>query len=218
MEEKEYEKAVITLSKDALSQLRPADYSGRIVVIDKPDGIEEAVADLRKSEIIGFDTETRPSFKKGLLYNVSLIQLATKDSCYLFRTNLIGYPRPLIELLEDPQILKIGLSIHDDFHNLKRVTELEPAGFIDLQSFVKDYKIIDNSLSKVYGILFDERISKGQRLTNWECAELTKAQQTYAALDAYACIRIYEFLKSNKFDPKKSRYLCLPPETEEIKI
>lgn len=218
MEEKEYEKAVITLSKDALSQLRPADYSGRIVVIDKPDGIEEAVEDLRKSEIIGFDTETRPSFKKGLLYNVSLIQLATKDSCYLFRTNLIGYPRPLIELLEDPQILKIGLSIHDDFHNLKRVTELEPAGFIDLQSFVKDYKIIDNSLSKVYGILFDERISKGQRLTNWECTELTKAQQTYAALDAYACIRIYEFLKSNKFDPKKSRYLCLPPEPEEIKI
>lgn len=215
MTPQEYNKAIVTIGKDRLSTLPTAEFEGKLVVIDNESKLEDAINFLKKAKIIGFDTETRPSFKKGLCYNVALIQLATPECCYLFRTNLIGYPKELIEILENPDILKVGLSIHDDFHSLRKVTELEPQGFIDLQSFVKEFKISDNSLSRVYGILFDKRISKGQRLTNWEASELSEAQQVYAALDASACIQIYEYLKAGKFDPKTSKYLTLLPESEE---
>lgn len=219
MSPEEYQRARVTIDKEELSKLAAANYHGNIVVIDKPEQVDDAIKTLRRSSIIGFDTETRPSFRKGVQYKVALIQLATTDSCYLFRTNLIGYPKELIDLLEDPKILKVGLSIHDDFHNLKKVAEIEPEGFIDLQTFVKDFKIADNSLSRVYAILFGKRICKGQRLSNWEQGDLTEAQQMYAALDAYACIRIYEYLIGNNFDPKSSKYLTLPPveEPEEEK-
>lgn len=226
MTPQEYIRSIITISRDKLATLPAAEYKGEVCLVENEEQLEEALKDLNLAPIIGFDTETRPSFRKGQLYQVSLIQLATPQKCYLIRTNTLGYPKGLIDLLENPEILKVGLSIHDDFHNLRKVTEVEQQGFIDLQQFVKEYKIADNSLSRIYGILFGERISKGQRLTNWEAPELTKAQQNYAALDAYACIRIYNYLKEGKFNPKNSEYLILPEEplkeeskdNEEIKI
>lgn len=214
MDQKDLEKAFVTISKEKLCTLPAAEYTGKCVIVDNEIKLKDAIRDLRSSPIIGFDTETRPSFKRGQTYKVALIQLATSDCCYLFRTNEIGYPRDLIEVLEDKQLLKVGLSIHDDFHNLRKVIDISPENFIDLQTFVKDYKIADNSLSRVYGILFGQRISKGQRLTNWEAAELTEPQQNYAALDAYACIRIYKFLKEGNFDPLQSPYLTIPHENE----
>ena len=185
------------------------------MLVDQPSNLASAIADLNSVPIIGFDTETRPSFRRGQTHNVALIQLATQNCCYLFRTNEIGFPKDLMDILENPNILKVGLSIHDDFHNLRRITEVEPHGFIDLQNYVKEFKIADNSLSRVFGILFGERISKGQRLTNWESSELTESQQKYAALDAYACIKIYNYLKEGKFDPYSSKYLTFPPEPVE---
>lgn len=214
MTSEEYKRAIVTINKDKLANLPAAEYKGEIVLVDQESKVKEAVEVLKNSPIIGFDTETRPSFRKGLYYNVALIQLCTQDKCYLFRTNIIGYPKELIEILENPNLLKVGLSIHDDFHNLRKVTELNPQGFVDLQPYVKEFKIADNSLSRVFGILFGERISKGQRLSNWESSELSESQQSYAALDAYACIRIYEYLNSGKFDPMKSEYLIFPPEPE----
>lgn len=218
MTQKEFDRAIVTISKEQLAKLPIAVYEGKICLVDTPDKMEEAVKHLKEAKIIGFDTETRPSFKRGHTFKMALIQLCTQDCCYLFRTNEIGYPKELIDILEDPNILKVGLSIHDDFHNLRRVTNIEPKGFIDLQTFVKDYKIADNSLSRLYGILFGYRISKGQRLTNWENAELTPLQKNYAALDAFACISIYNYLTQGKFNPKESKYLTLPtePETENI--
>ena len=215
MDQKDLNKAFVSISKEKLCTLPVASYPGRIELIDNPSKLDYAIAELKKAPIIGFDTETRPSFRRGQLYNVALIQLATPDCCYLFRTNEIGFPKKLIALLEDSDILKVGLSIHDDFHNLRRVTEIDPRGFIDLQNYVKEFKIADNSLSRVFGILFGKRISKGQRLTNWEAAELTDSQQNYAALDAYACIKIYCYLKEGKFNPYNSEFLTFPPEPEE---
>ena len=176
MTPQDYAKAIVTINKDALATLPAEEYSGKIILVDAETKIPRAIEALRKAQIIGFDTETRPSFKKGQQYNVALVQLSTPDASYLFRTNLIGYPKEMMDLLEDPDKLKIGLSIHDDFHNLKRVADFEPCGFIDLQQYVKEYKIADNSLSRVYGILFGKRISKGQRLSNWEASELTESQ------------------------------------------
>lgn len=218
MDAKDYARAIVTLPKDSLADLPAADYQGKIFLIDNEEKLRKAVERLRYEKILGFDTETRPCFKKGMAYNVALIQLATPDNCYLFRTNLIGYPKELLAILEDHNILKVGLSIHDDFLNLRKVAEFEPQGFIDLQPFVKNFKIADNSLSRIYGILFGQRICKGQRLTNWEASELTESQQKYAALDAFACIRIYNYLKEGKFNASCSKYLILPPDPETIEI
>lgn len=196
----------VSIPKNELAELPAASYEGKISVIDKQEMVGEAIAILRKESEIGFDTETRPSFKKGQHYTVSLLQLSTRKETFLFRLNKIGIPKELIDLLEDPTIIKIGLSINDDFMNLRRKVEINPDGFIDLQSFVKNYHIADNSLSRIYGILFGKRISKGQRLTNWEAEKLTEYQEEYSALDAMACLHIYDHLLRNGYDWQNSIY------------
>lgn len=218
MDPENFDKAIVTISKERLAALPPEEFRGEIIVIDSLEKVASAVEEIRAADVIGFDTETRPSFKRGQTFNVALVQLCTPHKCYLFRTNLIGYPKELIKLFEDPDILKVGLSIRDDFHNLRKVNDIEPRGFVDLQNFVKEFKIADNSLSKLYAILFGKRISKSQRLTNWEALPLTEAQKNYAALDAYACIKIYEYLKEGNFDPTISPYLTFPPDPENIEI
>lgn len=195
-----------SITKAELAELPAETFAGTITVIDTPEAVENAVSLLASSDIIGFDTETKPSFRRGEHHFVSLLQLSTPDHCFLFRLNKIGLPEKVAAILEDASLLKIGLSIHDDFINLNKKFKLEPQGFIDLQSFVKEYNIADNSLSRIYGILFDKRISKGQRLSNWEATELTQFQKEYAALDAIACITIYRHLTTVGFDYRTSKY------------
>ncbi len=214
METENQPKITVSISKEQLALLPMASFLGKVEVIDRPELAEAAVESLWESDVIGFDTETRPSFRKGVVNKVALMQLSTRKCCYLFRLNKIGMPEGLKRLLEDPDKLKIGLSIHDDFHNIRNLCgEFEPAGFIDLQPFVKKYSIADNSLARIYGILFGQRISKGQRLTNWEAEELTPNQQNYAALDAIACIQIYDWVTQGRFIPELSPYM--QPEQEE---
>lgn len=190
-----------------MANLPLVQYSGGATVIDSEVGLKEAVKHLSKARIIGFDTETRPSFKKGVSHEVSLLQLASPEMCFLFRINTIGMHPLLTQLLEDPNLLKVGVSLHDDFHSLERICNIVPKGFVDLQQYVKNYNIADNSLAKIYAILFGQRISKGQRLTNWEAETLTPAQVNYAAFDAISCIKIYDYISSGLFDPLHSPYL-----------
>lgn len=197
----------VTISKQQLADLPAAAYTGKAFVVDSEEDAGKAAEVLRNADIIGFDTETKPSFKRGATYNVALLQLSTRDTCFLIRLNHIGLPKPIQEILENPSLLKVGVSIHDDFRNLRKVYDLNPEGFIDLQNFVKDFGIVDNSLSRIYAVLFGKRISKGQRLTNWEASELTAHQCDYAALDALSCIEIYERLRTEGFDPAGSPYL-----------
>lgn len=195
-----------SIPKTELAALPAESFTDKIIVVKNSNDAEKAVAKLQKARFIGFDTETKPSFKRGEHHKVALLQLATSEECFLFRLNQFDLPKSVISLLEDENKLKIGLSVHDDFLSLKKRFKFEPKGFIDLQSFVKNYNIADNSLSRIYGILFDKRISKGQRLSNWEAPELTQAQKEYASLDAKACITIYDHLIENGFDHKKSKY------------
>lgn len=211
--QKEYQ---ISISKEELSALPSADYFGSVVVVENKDDAQAALPILRESSIIGFDTETRPTFKKGHTNNVALMQLSTPTKCFLFRINKIGLMPEIVQLLEDPEKLKVGLSIHDDFNRLCKTTNLIPGGFIDLQSYVKMFKIADLSLQRIYAILFDQRITKGQRLTNWEAEELSVAQQNYAAMDAFACIKIYNHLNNGKFLPEKSKYRKIIEKEEAI--
>lgn len=207
----------VSIGKEALSALPAADLDLPVHVVDTEAGVVSAAEALRNADIIGFDTETRPSFRRGERHTVALMQLSTRTDCFLIRLNKIGLPESIRSILEDPAKLKIGLSVKDDFNSLHKKFELTPAGFIDLQLFVKQFAIIDNSLSRIYAILFNERISKGQRLTNWEAETLTTHQQNYAALDARACITIYDKLSTEGFSPKDSPHykLLYDPSAEE---
>ena len=145
---------------------------------------------------MGIDTETRPSFKKGVHYNVSLLQISTLDTCFLFRLNRIGMAKPLVELLENSGITKVGLSLHDDYQALNKRKRFTPASFLDLQKYVTRFGIEEKGLQKMYAIVFGERISKSQQLTNWDADVLTDKQKLYAATDAWACLKIYHHLKN----------------------
>ncbi|MBR5335268.1 MAG: 3'-5' exonuclease domain-containing protein 2 [Bacteroidaceae bacterium] len=184
------------IEKSEVAQMPNTLFSGRIITIDTPDDAEKAVLALSRESIVGIDTETRPSFRKGVHYNVSLLQISTLETCFLFRLNRIGIPNPLIELLENNGITKVGLSLHDDYQALNKRKRFTPANFLDLQKYVTRFGIEEKGLQKMYAIVFGERISKSQQLTNWDADVLTDKQKLYAATDAWACLRIYHHLKN----------------------
>lgn len=187
-----------SISKQEISLLEIEEFSGRIIVIDNEKDTDKAVSYLSQFEAVGFDTETRPSFKKGTRYKISLMQISTDEACFLFRLNRIGIPQSLENFLVNENILKIGLSLRDDFGAIRKRTDIKPANFLDLQNYVGQFGIEDASLQKIYAILFDKKISKGQRLSNWEADVLTEQQKKYAALDAWACLKIYNQLNQDK--------------------
>jgi ribonuclease D len=186
------------IAKADIAQMPSELFSGRIIVIHSVNDVEKAVNYLKSFPIVGIDTETRPSFAKGKSYEVSLLQLSTEDTCFLFRLNYIGMPKVLVDLLQDGRQLKVGLSLRDDIMNLKRKHEFAPNGFLDLQQYVKEMGIEAQSLQKIYALLFGKKISKSQRLTNWEADVLTDRQKGYAATDAWACVRIYKYIEELK--------------------
>ena len=184
--------------KSLISSLPRAEFEGRIHVIISKTQAEKAVNYLLAQPILGVDTETRPSFSRGTSYHVALLQVSTHDTCFLFRLNVIGMTPAIIRLLEDTTVPKIGLSWHDDLNGLRKLKRFEAGNFIDIQEHVREIGIEDLSLQKLYANLFGCQISKAQRLTNWERDVLNVKQQTYAATDAWACIKIYEELERLK--------------------
>lgn len=180
------------LTKEELNELETESFSGNIHIVDTEEQAIKACEYLMQQKIVGFDTETKPSFIKGEIHHVSLMQISDDINCFLFRLNQIGIPDCLTKFLRTKRVLKIGLSTKDDFRALNQLkNDIKPDNFIELQNFVTQYGIEEKSLSKIYAIIFGKRISKGQRLSNWEAEELTTKQQIYAALDAYATRRIY---------------------------
>lgn len=178
--------------KAQISSLPVAQFPGRIILILTPGETEKAVRYLLSQPILGFDTETRPSFKRGHQHKVSLLQVSTPDTCFLFRLNHTGLTPALINLLEDRTVKKIGLSWHDDVNSLNKIGEFKTGSFIDIQDLVRELGIEDLSLQKLYANLFNQKISKRQQLSNWEADILSDKQKMYAATDAWACIMIYE--------------------------
>ena len=170
-------------------------FPGRIFVVYTESDAEKAVAYLKDQRIVGVDTETRPSFKRGTTHKVALLQISTQDTCFLFRHNRIGMPDSLQEFLMS-DTLKIGLSLKDDFNSLRKRQDMHPdrGNWIELQEYVGKFGIEDRSLQKIYANLFGEKISKNQRLSNWEADVLSEGQKLYAATDAWACVEIYNCL------------------------
>ena len=178
--------------KAMIPSLPIAQFPGRIIVILTPGETEKAVRYLLSQPILGFDTETRPSFKRGHQYKVSLLQVSTIDTCFLFRLNHTGLTPAIIQLLEDRTVKKIGLSWHDDLNSLNKIGNFKTGSFIEIQDLVRDLGIEDLSLQKLYANLFNQKISKRQQLSNWETDILTDKQKMYAATDAWACIMMYQ--------------------------
>lgn len=178
--------------KQKIGALPKAIFDGRVFVVQSESEARRAVDYLLSRDILGFDTETRPAFKKGVSHKVGLLQVATREECFLFRLNFTGLTPDILRLLQDNTILKIGLSWHDDLRMLHQRAPFQPGKFVELQDLVGRIGIKDMSLQKLYANLFHQKISKSQRLTNWDADVLKESQKRYAATDAWACIRIYE--------------------------
>lgn len=181
--------------KHKIADLPRVVFPGRIITISTPGETEKAVDFLLSQEILGVDTETRPSFKKGLRYEVSLLQVSTVDTCMLFRLHLTGMTPAILRFLEDKKVPKIGLSWHDDLLQLHRKAAFEAGYFVELQDVAANFGIEDKSLQKLYANLFRKKISKAQRLSNWEATVLRDSQKLYAATDAWTCILLYQEFK-----------------------
>lgn len=186
-----------SITKEELIDLPLKWFEGEIVLIEDFEKMRFATQILSRQSIIGFDTETRPSFKKGKVNSVSLLQLSTKDQAFLFRLNKIGLPNEIVEILTNPNIIKPGVAIRDDIKGLQELGKFKPAGFIELQDFAKDLGIQNFSLKKLTAITMGFRISKTQQLSNWEADTLSEAQAIYAATDAWTALGIFENFSNN---------------------
>ena len=174
-----------------VSELKRVEFFGKIMVVNTPEEAERVVDYLLSQPILGFDTETRPAFVRGRHYVCSLLQVATHTDCFLFRLNYIGLCPAVVRLLGDETVTKVGLAWNNDLLSLRELGKFKQGHFIDLQQMVRELGIEDQSLVKIYANLFGERISKTERLSNWERIELKMSQMVYAAIDAWACVRIY---------------------------
>lgn len=180
--------------KTKIAALPRVTFDGCIVVVVTEREAEKAVQYLLSQPILGVDTETRPTFKRGQLHQVALLQVSSHEVCFLFRLNLLGMSPAVKRLLEDAVVPKIGLSLRDDLHALHALGDFENGNYIDLQDHVKEIGVEDLSLQKLYANFFGLRISKREQLTNWEADILNDRQKMYAATDAWSCIMLYEEL------------------------
>lgn len=183
-----------TISNEQTAELPSAHFDGQIVVVEKDEQVEAMCRDLGSQQIIGFDTETRPSFKAGVTNKVSLLQLSTHERCYLVRLCKTKLHNHILKILSNKEIKKIGADVTGDIRSLHVLRNFKERGFIDLQHMVSYWGIEEKSLRKISALVMGERVSKAQRLSNWEASTLTPQQQMYAATDAWVCIKIYERL------------------------
>lgn len=201
--------------KAAIQSLPVVQFQGRVIVIQTAGEADRAVDYLMQFPRLGIDTETRPNFKPGGMNPVALLQVSTPDTCFLFRLNRFGLTDALVRLFTSERIQKVGLSLHDDWAQLRKRKDFKPVNFIELQDYVKPLGVVDMSLQKLYANFFGQKISKTQRLTNWEADVLTEAQKRYAATDAWTCLRLYDII-TELFNTHAYRLVLVPePETSK---
>ena len=184
------------ISNEEVAALSAIHFDGEIVVVDTDEALDVVCRYLAEQSVLGFDTETRPSFKAGVTNKVSLLQLSTYERCYLIRLNKVKFSNKLMSILQRSDIMKIGADVAGDLRSLNKLRNFTPRGFVDLQSEVGKFGIEDKSLRKMSGIVLGQRVSKAQRLSNWEAQSFTEQQMMYAATDAWVCLKIYDKLNA----------------------
>lgn len=183
-----------SISNEDVAALPMVQFDGQIVVVDTPQALDEACQYLAQQSILGFDTETRPSFTAGVTNKVALLQLFGGEKCFLIRLNRVQMSKALTDILHRSDIIKVGAAVKNDIVGLTKLRHFTAGGFVDLQDIVENYGIKDKSLRKISGIVLGKKVSKAQRLSNWEAKTLTPQQQMYAATDAWVCVAIYKSL------------------------
>jgi len=190
------------LGKEHIKTLPVRAFDGKIHLITEIKDVSYAIKTLRKYPILGFDTETRPVFRKGVQHNVSLLQLSTSKEAFLFRLNHLGFPNELVALLEDSTILKVGVAILDDVRGLQKLSNFKADGFIELADIAGDLGIVTCGLRNLAAIFLGVRITKKAQLTNWERPLINSKQSLYAATDAWICLEMYLFLERENLLPE----------------
>jgi ribonuclease D len=182
-----------SITPEEINKLPVKSFEGEIILIDNLHRLYEAVDFLKTQTILGFDTETKPSFRKGSRNSntVALLQFSTSAKAFLFRLNIIGLPESLISILSNGNILKIGAAIRDDIKVLQKLRAFTPSGFIDIQQYIKNFGIENTGVKKLAAIILKIKISKSQQLSNWESPALSDSQMRYAATDAWVCGEIF---------------------------
>jgi ribonuclease D len=188
------------IEKEEINQLEVRQFEGEVRVISDFSSCHDAIQEIRKYDVLGFDTETKPVYKKGVNNRIALIQISNSNVAWLFRVNKIGIPDELRSFLEDESLLKIGAGLLDDMRKLRQIVRFTPGGFLDLQKYVEAFKIESKSLKKMVAIVLGYKISKSQQLSNWESDSLTDQQIRYAATDAWVCLEIYNALRNSLKD------------------
>lgn len=189
--------AKLTISSEEINNLPLKTFDGKTVVVSDPKQLPKVVKEIEKHNVLGFDTETRPSFKRGQFYQVALLQLAVPKKAYLIRVNHTGVTDEIKDLFENPKIIKAGVGIRDDLKALQKLKPFEPAGFFDLSTLAKQAGLQVESVKKLTALLLGFRISKSAQTSNWEAATFTQKQIEYAATDAWVCLELYEKLKTS---------------------
>lgn len=193
----------ISISPEEIGALELAAFPGEIVVVDSEgDAFYAALRYLKRQKVLGFDTETRPTFTPDQHSSgTALLQLSGSGKAFLFRLKKLGLPRALAALLANPSIVKVGAATQDDVRGLQRINRFTPKGFVDLQNIVWEYGIRDKSVKKMTAIILGVKISKAQQLSNWEAEHLSESQQRYAATDAWVCREMYLRLQHSEKHP-----------------
>jgi hypothetical protein len=185
----------ISITAEEINNLPLKTFSGKTYVISEPEKLDKIVSEIENYEVVGFDTETRPSFKKGQIFQVSLLQLAIPKKVFLIRLNHTGVTAELAGLFANPRIVKAGVGIRDDLKALQKLRNFEPANCYDLSALAKQAGLQVESVKKLTALLLGFRISKSAQTSNWEVGTFTQKQIEYAATDAWVCLELYEKLR-----------------------
>lgn len=184
------------MSKDEINACPITRYEGPVSIIKCRRTLTEAIEQLQGETVLGFDTETRPAFKKGQYYPPALLQLAHAEGVLLFQLKHLGLPRPIIQILTDPQVIKTGVSLKFDIQELQKLTPFQPDGFVDLANIAKKQGIKNHGLRGLAAVVLGNRISKSAQRSNWSKDALSPAQIRYAATDAWIGRELYKKLMS----------------------
>ncbi len=184
----------LSITKDEVMGRPLQSYEGKVVIAADRESTERAVAEINQFDVVGFDTEAKPTFQKGQIRNISLIQVATDEKVYLLRTNHVGVIDSLHHFLENPKIIKVGIGLTDDFNLLDRLRRFEPDGFLDLNDTFQELGAENIGARNLAAMVLDIRISKSAQTSNWESEQLTQKQIRYAATDAWICLEIHKKL------------------------
>lgn len=180
-----------SITKAEINEKPLLEYTGSYSLIRSDEGLQEVLADVKAETVLGFDTETRPAFRKGESYLPSLLQLGGESHVWMFQLQKLSDLKPLFAVLADPKIVKTGVAIKRDVQELKDLEPFEAAGFKDVGKMAEKLMFRNTGLRPLSALLLEGRISKGAQVSNWATDVLSQKQETYAATDAWISRKLY---------------------------